>query len=88
MFPFRTKPPRENEVHLAPPRQHLRALASRTIPCILSWESDGGPEKGPFMLSQEIIHGITTNPPSLACIFTMETLKDYIYIVKQKTNHS
>ena len=36
-------------------------------PCILSWESDGGPEKGPFQghhLSQERICGVPANPHS------------------------
>ena len=38
-------------------------------PCILSWESDGGPKKGPLMLtlyhhslSEERLHSVTANP--------------------------
>ena len=63
-----------------------RWLAVTLHVCILSWESDGGPEKGkyawaisgpflgPPLLSQERMHGVTANP-LLASIFAMETFR-------------
>ena len=44
-------------------------------------DGDGGPEKSPLMLSQERIHGTCNRKKSLACIFTMETFKDYIICI-------
>ena len=54
-------------------------IGFEVTPCLLSWESDGGPEKGPLMFDDKCLQDNWTDYPDLN-ILTRNKFFVYVYI--------